>query len=202
MLSRSAFAAASAAVVFAVLPTYEIAVLWMSQAFELLLAAFGLASLTLFAAYVRFGRSRRLPYGAALVTALFALMAKESGPLLLAVLFPMIVVLDGWPSVRRRWRMQTAELVPFGLLIGSYSLFIFLQEQPLGTSTYGVGSHMTRDLWVFLRWMTLPIHGPGRPSFFPLPWGKTMDFAHPGNPVAARNAHPSSPWIARLVNAT
>jgi len=156
-LSRSAFAAATAAIVFAVLPTYDIAVLWISQTFELLVATFGLASLTLFAAYVRYGRPRRLLYGAALVTALLALLAKESGPFLLVVLFPMIVILDGWPGVRRNWRVRTAELIPFALLVGSYSLFIFLQERPLGISTYDVGPQVARNLWVYLRWMTLPI---------------------------------------------
>lgn len=167
MLSRSAFAAASAAIVFAVLPTYDIAVLWISQDFELLVATFGLASLTLFAAYVRYGRTRRLLYGAALVTALLALMAKESAPFLLAVLFPMIVVLEGWPDIRLRGQKSIAEMIPFGLLIGSYSLFILLQERPLGGSTH-VGTHMAHNLQMYVRWMTLPI---------PYTWGSWVEVA-------------------------
>ena len=168
LLSRSAFAAASAAIVFAVLPTYDIAVLWISQGFELLAVAFGLASLTLFALYVRHRGSRRLLYAAAIVTALLALMAKESSPFLLVMLFPMFVVLEGWPDIRSKALKPLAPLVPFGLLLGLYTLFIVVQEHALGTSSHKVGTHIVDNLQFYLRWMTLPI---------PYTWGSWVEAA-------------------------
>jgi hypothetical protein len=159
MLARSRLVGLVAGAVFAVLPTFDIAVTWISQAFELLAASFILTCMLLFTAYLRTGRSSLLLYAGSLLAALLASLSKESAVCLLPVLVSLVIAVEG-PS--RAWRERVKnirDMVPFAVLTLFFALFVFVYdyEYSEGPASYRLGSHMLGNLWDSLRWLTLPL---------------------------------------------
>ena len=164
MLTRSSTAGMISGALFAVMPTYEIGVTWISQVFELLGASFLLTCMILFTAYLRTGRTSRLLYSSALLSAVLALMSKESAVFILPMLAPLSFLVQGPRAAWQTRRRTTAELAPFGILAAAFVLFIFFQEYRTarGDPSYRLGAHVLDNLWTYLRWMTFP---------FPNTWG-------------------------------
>ena len=111
-LTRSELASSAGAIVWAFFPQYADAVAWISSITDLLLVAFGLSAVLLYAhALESSGRRRWLTFGASFAAALLALGAKEAG----IALVPIIVsyhLLIGEPELLRRPRVPWS-LLPF-----------------------------------------------------------------------------------------
>lgn len=168
-LTRSRGVGLVAGGLFAILPTYDISVVWISQVFELLAAFFFLSTMLLFVAFIRGGHSSRLLYLGALACAVLALLSKESAVFLLPMLFPLLIALEG---PRQAWQSRIENLcflVPFAALALFFALLFSWQEANLGQGNggYHLGSHALQNLWTYLRWMAFP---------FPRSWGSWVEF--------------------------
>jgi len=147
-----------AALLFAVLPTYDIAVTWISSATELFAAFFYLLMLVLFGASLRGGARRSVRYGAAAGALLFALLSKESAISAPAALAGLTAVLAP-PRSTRDVVARARDLAPFVALAAAYFLFLYVQEYraSLDGGSYQFGWHARTHLWDYLKWLTLPV---------------------------------------------
>jgi hypothetical protein len=157
-LTQSWLKAFLAALLFTVLPTYDIAVTWISSATELFGAFFYLLMLVLFGAYLRGGARRSWCYGTAAGALLFALLSKESAISAPAALAGLTAVLAP-PRSARDVAARVRELAPFFALGIAYFVFLYVQEYRASTDggSYKFGWHARTHLWDYLKWLALPI---------------------------------------------
>lgn len=147
-----------AALLFAVLPSYDIAVTWISSATELFATFFYLSMLVCFGAYLRGGARRSWCYGAAAGALLLALLSKESAISAPAALAGLTAVLAP-PRSARDVVARARELAPFFALTLAYFVFLYVQEYSPSTEggSYQFGWHARTHLWDYLKWLALPV---------------------------------------------
>ena len=157
-LSSSKRAGCLAGLLFAVLPTYNYAVTWISSATELFGGFFYVLTLVLFAAYLRGSGPRRWLYGASLATLLLALLSKESAVTVPAALGGVALLVRP-PRTLHDVRRAVLELAPFAALAIAYFIFIYSQEysEASSQSQYQFGWHVRTNLWNYLQWLTFPV---------------------------------------------
>lgn len=175
-LTSSRVTSLLAGILFVVLPTYGIAVTWISSVTELLGALFYLLTLVLYAAYLRGPPLARWLYIGALVALVLALLSKESSvtiPIALAGLTVATRPPRNWRALLRR----TQELVPFAALTLAYFIFLYVQEygSTSGGGLYQFGWHAWGNLWDYLQWITLPL---------PDDWASWVGAARPFTAIA------------------
>jgi hypothetical protein len=157
-LTRKHVVAFVAGLLFVVLPTYGIAVSWVSSVTEVLAVLFYLLALVLYAAYVRDATRPRWLYGGAFAALLLALLSKESAVTLPVAMAGVALVLDtprSWPAAVARGR----ELVTFGALAGAYFTFHYFQQYGSASEVqlYEFGWHALANFWEYVQWIALPV---------------------------------------------
>lgn len=161
-LTRSQGAAFLTALLWVILPVYDYAVVWISEATELLATFWYLLSLVLFVAFLRSpGRPWSL-YTGALLSMSLALLAKQSSVTIPAVL-AMLAVLINAP---RRWadaRRMAVLLLPFAVVAVVYALFLYQHDYRTSAATgiYQAGPHALTNAWDYLLRLTWPFVTPG-----------------------------------------
>lgn len=156
-LSRSLLTGFAAGLLFAVLPTYDIAVSWVSSVTELLAVFFCLLSLALYVAHRR-GQARPLSYVGAVAAFLFALLTKESTVTQPLVILGLALFWET-PTSRRQLFERAKAVVPFALLGFAYFWYRYA-EQYGGVSDQGLyrfGPHAFQNFWDYVQWMALPL---------------------------------------------
>jgi hypothetical protein len=146
-----------AALLYIVLPAYNLAVYWPGVA-DPLAAFFFLAAMWLWFDYLESGGMRR--FGFAFVTFVFALFAKEIGIVLPAVLF----LADRWIIAKPISFRQLVQR--YALFIVTVAIFVLLEYRVLtrGVFTrqlgYGIGGHVLDALGFHLTTLAFPWHAP------------------------------------------
>jgi len=156
-ISHSRLTGLLAGLLFAVLPTYDFAVTWISSVTELLGVLFYLLTLVLYAAYLSGSRQAKRLYWGALATLFLALLSKESSVTLPALLIGLVVVMEP-PRSPQMTKRVAAELAPFAALALAYFLFLYVQEYRASSDDglYRFGWHAFGNLWDYLQWIALP----------------------------------------------
>ena len=156
-LSRSLLTGFAAGLLFAVLPTYDIAVSWVSSVTELLAVFFYLLSLVLYIAHRR-GMSWPLMYVASIVALLFALLTKESAVSEPLVILGVALFVD-MPRSRRDAIELVKDITPFALLGLAYFVFRYVESygNVSDNGLYRFGWHGFQNFWDYVQWMALPL---------------------------------------------
>ncbi len=164
-LTRSRATAIIAGALFVVLPTYEIAVSWISSATELYATLFYLLTLVLYHQSMRAKVWQSWFYWTSLATMLLALLSKES-----AVTLPAMVALLDWSERRDSSADSVTETIrdtaPFLALAAAYIAFIYVEQyvQQSTSGRYEFGAHGFENLWEYLKWIALPISNGALPA--------------------------------------
>ncbi|MGD9891553.1 MAG: hypothetical protein AB7U18_09705, partial [Dehalococcoidia bacterium] len=147
---------------WAIQPAYDYAVVWISEATELIATFWYLLTLVLFVAYLH-GDRRRWPLAAgALVSMTLALLAKQSSitiPVLLVLLALVHATPRGWREGFRLSRL----LSPFIFVAIIYGLFLFQNDYRTSADAgmYAAGPHALANIWDYLLRLTWPFVTPG-----------------------------------------
>ncbi|MEX2158204.1 MAG: hypothetical protein WEB04_02265 [Dehalococcoidia bacterium] len=159
-LTRSRVTGILAALLFTALPTYDLAVSWISSATELLAATFYLLTLVCYASFLTSDRprDRRAYYIAAFAALLFALLTKESTMSTVLALGIVTFVVGQSRATMRDFFRQVWALAPFAVLTGAYVLFLYVNEYRAGEGAglYKLGWHAFANGWHYVRWMCFP----------------------------------------------
>ena len=160
-LSGSRGAGLVVALLWCVLPSYDIAVLWISEVTELLAALWYLSALVLYAGSRRRGRRAGLLYGLSLAATVLALLSKQSSvtlPLALAGLSLTVAP----PRSRRDVLRCAGELAPFFTVALIYAAFLYVREYPATADPglYTIGPHALANGWDFLLRLGSPMTRP------------------------------------------
>ncbi len=158
-LTRSVFAGAAAGLLFTIVPTYDFAVSWISQVSELFGAAFILAALLSYRAYLT-AESPKPSYAAlSVLFSALAFLSKESTAIL-AILLPALAFAVP-PSERRRTRREIVRTLALPVLLAVvFAAAMEIHEQTQAQHLQTLGPHMARNLWRYLKWMVFP-YRPG-----------------------------------------
>jgi hypothetical protein len=146
---------------WAILPVYDYAVVWISEATELWATLWYFLTLIFFVAFFRSGR--RLLYLGALLSMTFALLAKQSSVTIPAVLVVLALLLarpHGWPAALRTGRL----LLPFVGLGFAYAAFLYQHDYRISAEAgiYAAGPHALANIWDYLLRLTWPFVPPGQ----------------------------------------
>jgi len=161
-LSRSRLTGFAAGALFAVLPTYDFAVSWVSEATDIICAFFYVTSVALFIACLRARTGRRSLYAASLAAFVLALLAKEPAVTLVAVvaLAALLEEPDVSPEGLKR---AAAAVLPFAALASAFYLIVYRHEYATVSEggLYRIDARVFGHYWDYLRWLTFPFD-PGR----------------------------------------
>lgn len=157
-VTRSTATGIAVGALFAVAPTYDFAVTWISQFSELLGATFSLIALLAYHLYLT-NRDRPSPLllVGALAALTMSLLCKESAIVTLVIL-PGLVFVTPREAGGRSMRAVFIDLVPVGLVAMTYGGFLFIAEYLDAASgdSYELGPHVADNTWAYLRRMTFP----------------------------------------------
>jgi hypothetical protein len=134
---------AVAAGFFAVSERHQEAVVWYAALPELLVFFFSLLTILCWIAWLRAGATHQGIYAASLVAFLLAMLSKESGVIVVALLALVLVV------ERVAWRRMALMLAPFAFLALLYAGTIFGSSQDnffFGDGTFSPGGQFLRVL--------------------------------------------------------
>jgi hypothetical protein len=160
-LTRSDMAGMAVAVTFAVYPTYDVAVSWISQLSELLGAACALAALLAYHAWLTSRRSgRHWLLAVAVLAAALAALSKES-QITVFVLLPLLAWATG--GGMRSGRAVGLSLAPVAVLAVAHGAFLIANEflDASADGTHDIGWHMFRNGWRYVQDIAFPFD-PGR----------------------------------------
>jgi hypothetical protein len=160
LFTRSLAASAAAGILFAVLPTYDFAVSWISEATDLLGLFFYLVTVLCYG--LNLHRRTTGLYAFALLAFLLALLCKESASTLPVLLLGLeIVVRD--PRIETSWRDAAGRLMPFAVLTALYGLLLYFGEYRNSSDLgiYSFGPHVFKNVWTYAKWMAMPFAGGG-----------------------------------------
>ena len=153
LFTRSLASALLAGALFAVLPTYEFAVSWISEATDL----FGLFFYLLAVLFYGLNLRRRTTglYGLALFAYVAALLCKESSVTLPALLVGLEIALHQ-PGVA--WRESLARLLPVAVVSALYGALVYFGEYRSTShlGLYSFGPHALGNIWTYVKWMAWP----------------------------------------------
>jgi hypothetical protein len=160
-LAGSRLTGFAAGALFAVLPTYDFAVSWVSEATDIICAFFYVASVALFIAFLRARTGRRSLYAASLVAFTLALLAKEPAVTLVAVVTPA-ALLETREVTRQSLKRNAAEVLPFAALAAAFYLLVYRHEYATVSEggLYRIDVRVFGHYWDYLRWLTFPF-APG-----------------------------------------
>jgi hypothetical protein len=161
-LTGSRLVAFLTGLLWAVQPAYDYAVVWISEATELIATFWYLLTLVLFVAFLQDGRSRWWLYAGALVSLSLALLAKQSS-ITIPVLLVFLALIQSRPRGWREWLRLARLPAPFILVAMVYGLFLFQYEYrtSAGFGMYAVGPHAAANVWDYLLRLTWPFVTPG-----------------------------------------
>jgi hypothetical protein len=156
-LSRSRVTGFAAAALFLVLPTYDMAVTWVSEATDLIYTLFYLLAMTLFLAHLRRGSGRGWPYAASLVAFTLALLSKEPA-ITMPAAAAILAFLETPVRLNRRLLARAMDLLPFFVLALAFYLKFYRHEQSglSNAGLFGVNTGFFSNFWDYLRWLTFP----------------------------------------------
>ena len=150
-LSSSRVAGLVTALLWCTLPTYDIAVLWISEVTELLAALWYLSALVLYTVYLQCGRRAFPLYTLTVATTVLALLSKHSSVTLPLVLAGLRLAL-AFPRSRREVVRSVGELAPFFAITSAYAGFLYGREYRALSDPgfYTFGPHALANIRDFL----------------------------------------------------
>jgi len=160
-LTRSAAAAAVAALVYGIHPAYVDAPAWISAITEVLLATFSLGAIYLFMRSLEArGAAAGLLYLGSFVSAILALGSREPGAAVFLIL-PAYYFLAFRPADWRQWRAWL-RFAPFFAVLAVWALVRLgvTRDVASGEGTPGVGKlgwHMFINMFKFNGWAVVPV---------------------------------------------
>lgn len=164
---------------FAVHPLRVESVAWISERKDLLAALFWIASVGVYASYVRRGGSLR--HAALCALFVLGLLAKPMG-----VTLPLILLLlDYWPLGRAPlgWRALLREKIPlFALAVASAVTTLAVQRAGgamMASESWGIGPRLANAFWSYVRYLSMHLWPVDLACFYPHP-------AAIGRPMAMR----------------
>ncbi len=175
-LSRSLTAGAVAGLLFAVAPTYAVAVTWISAATELFSVFFSIAAVLLFLRYLDGeGRAGTLLVGTfAFAGALLSKEASVSVPAIMAV----VGLAARPPRDLYEARRFLLGLLPFAAVDGAFVLLQFSQVYfAPSTGNYQVDYRVFERLGDRLRWLSLPYRTSSGSWVTPAQWAVLSSFS-------------------------
>lgn len=161
-VSGSRITALLTGLLWAILPAYDYAVVWISEATELVATLWYLLTLVLFVAFLRSDRGRWWLYLGALGSMLLALLAKQSSITIPVLLVLLTLVLTPPRRARDVLRIGRA-LAPFMVVVLVYGLFLFRHDYRTSAASgmYEAGPHALTNVWDYLLRLTWPFVTPG-----------------------------------------
>jgi hypothetical protein len=161
-LTGSRVVAFVTALLWCVSPVYDYAVVWISEATELLATFWYLATLVLYVAFLRGRAGRWWLYAGALLCTGLALLAKQSSATLPPVLVLLALVIAP-PRSRRDLVRLGRDLLPFVAVTLVYALFLYRHDYRTSEEfgIYQVGPHVFGNVWDFLLRLAAPFTLPG-----------------------------------------
>lgn len=153
-LSRSAVSGAVTGLLFSVAPTYDFAVVWIAQVSELVAAAFMLIAMISIRSFLTADKPNRRYAVSAMVFVILALLTKESAVILVVLLPALALAVRG--DVRRSRREVLWTLGPPVALCLIFGVAMGVADLLESENSHGLGPHMARNLWRYLKWMVLP----------------------------------------------
>jgi hypothetical protein len=156
-VARSRLAGLAAGVLFVCLPTYNLAVTWVSEATDLLFTFFYLLALLFWFQHLRRDSGAGWPYLGAVLAFTLALCAKEPAIGFVPVA-ALAAVMETRPLSAERLKKPAAELAPF-LLVAAFFYLRFFHREQSGLSSgglYAIDERAIGNLWEYLKWISLP----------------------------------------------
>lgn len=148
-------AGAVSGLLFVMAPTYDFAVVWISQISELFGASAVLGALLTYRLYLIADERPARFLWATLGFVILGFLAKESTVIVIGLLPALAASLS--PLERRRgWREVAMSLGPILLLGAVFGVFMLVYQLKNDNGSYEIGPHMVRNIGDYLRWMVLP----------------------------------------------